>query len=196
MLKINATKKTILKCMPYAVCLWLNPKTKQNKKIKQQNQFGERRTKKVHACQPYQHIHITCKLDICADLEINFVHLATVAVAKAADVWLKMDLYWSTKTERIVWAIRRKRRKKLTNFHVFMSESETNMVKWISATDFMQAANFYFVFLFASGELMLLRQIITSIASRKAWHLIISFGLLEWTKRRKNVKCGVGIYFA
>lgn len=30
-------------------------------------------------------------LDICADLEINFVHLATVAVANAADVWLKMD---------------------------------------------------------------------------------------------------------
>lgn len=28
----------------------------------------------------------TCKLDICVDLEINFSHLATVAVAKAADV--------------------------------------------------------------------------------------------------------------
>lgn len=62
------------------------PVIERGNKTKQQNQFGERIPKKVHACQPYQNIHITCKLDICADLEINFVHLATVAVAKAADV--------------------------------------------------------------------------------------------------------------
>lgn len=176
-------------------CDWIKQRNKTEKQQQQlqQNQIERENNEKgaMHVSSFKISIFKNKGLDIWADLEINFVHLVNGSCGQCSRCMIENGfLYWNINSDRIVWAKRRKKRKRSTQFLVFMSESETNMVKWISVTDCMQAAIFTQLFRFWWID----------VTTSNNYHPL-PVEWREWTKRKINVEseiseCGDRIYFS